>query len=61
MRWHRPTLFRYQVAEPARFRPVLNRYPGHAVMGVGVVCGRYVYCVKWSASDPAPVHEPKQG
>jgi hypothetical protein len=44
--FHWPKFYRYRVADPG-FRPVLNRYPG-VVIGVGLVVGRYVYCVKWA-------------
>ncbi len=45
--WHRPRFYRYRVGDPARFRPVLNRYPHH-VIGAGVVIGRWCYAVKWA-------------
>lgn len=47
MKLHRPRAYRYQVAEPRRFRPMLNRY-GFQVIGVACVVGRYAYCVKWA-------------
>lgn len=46
--WHRPRLYRFRVADPARFRPALNRYPHH-VIGVGVTIGHWCYCLKWAA------------
>jgi hypothetical protein len=49
-RWtpHWPKLYRYRVADPARFRPKWNRYPDHAPIGFAVTLGRWAYCVKWA-------------
>ena len=46
-KFHRPEFYRYVVAEPRRFRFMLNRY-GWQVIGVVCVLGRFAYCVKWA-------------
>lgn len=53
--YHRPRFYRYRVADPG-IRMVRNIYPsspaethvGTAWIGLGLVLGRYAYCVKWA-------------
>lgn len=61
-KFHRPRFYRYKVARVDRngplrwFRgPLWNAYRspyGTARIGVGVVLGRWAYCVKWARSVP---------
>jgi hypothetical protein len=46
--FHRPKVYRYEVAFPGS-RAALNRYDS-AVIGVALVIGRYAYCLKWADS-----------
>ena len=51
--FHRPKFYRYLVGRPG-FRVTPNRY-GPAVIGVGLVAGRYAYCAKWANARVAEV------
>ncbi|KAA6220030.1 hypothetical protein [Streptomyces filamentosus] len=47
---HRPTLYRYAVADPG-LRLTRNRYGNQfsaVTIGLALIVGRHAYCVKWA-------------
>ena len=57
-KYHRPSLYRYQVADRG-LRLIWNDYTAQgrqsARIGVALTVGRYAYCVKWADATVVPL------